>query len=237
MASGISGWFAELEFVSVIPFQRIVSFQERVALPGIFLRFAAAVDFKRVNDPDDPFALANGQFLLFSRDAYFRIGGHRAIRLEVSDDLAFARAAKQQRVASCTVFGEQHIETRMYRSLREIWTGFSKNAVEIMHASSVTAIVIDTLVSFGLAFGALLPIVVLCSAKPHGSLLWNVSLALCVATLGALTVFFTPALRALRAPVVYLVACPFGLAVHGAITLNAYFRKRSESREWKGRRY
>ena len=108
------------EFLSVIPFQRIVSLQERIVLPGVFLGFASAIDFKRVNDPNDPFAIANGQFLLFRRDAYERIGGHQAIRAETSDDLAFARAAKRQRISAYTLFGERQIETRMYRSLGEV---------------------------------------------------------------------------------------------------------------------
>lgn len=225
------------EFFSVNPFQRIVSVQERLALPGVFLGFASAIDFDRVNDPDDSFAIANGQFLLFSREAYTGIGGHEAIRAEVSDDLAFARAAKRHRISSYILFGEQYIETRMYRSLREVWNGFSKNAIEVMHSNSVTRTVLDALMSFGLAAGMVLPVVMLCSSAPADATLWKVSLTICLATFATLALIFTLSLRALRVPVIYAIALPFGLAMHGAIIINAYFRHKKGKRVWKGRHY
>jgi glycosyltransferase involved in cell wall biosynthesis/multidrug transporter EmrE-like cation transporter len=225
------------EFLSVIPFQLIVSPQERIVLPGVFLRFAAAIDFKRVNDPEDDFAIANGQFLLFSKNAYRRIGGHRAIRAEVSDDLAFARTAKQHRVSAYTLFGERQIETRMYRSVREIWNGFSKNAAEIMHATSAARIFADASISFGLAAGTLLPIVTFFGEHSGDSPFRSLSYILCLATLATLASFLALALRALRVPIIYVIATPLGLVMHGAITINAYFRKNTGSRQWKGRRY
>ncbi|MBT8447015.1 MAG: glycosyltransferase [Gammaproteobacteria bacterium] len=224
-------------FLSVIPFQRIVSAQERIVLPGVFLGFASAIDFRRVNDPDDPFAIANGQFLLFSRDAYRRVGGHEAIRSETSDDLAFARAVKRHRVSAYTLFGEHYIETRMYRSLREIWHGFAKNAMEIMHATSVFSASVDALISFGLAAGTLLPFILFSTPASTDSLLWNLSAAISVITFATLLLVFSASLRALRVPVLYLVALPVGLAMHGAIIINAWFRHQQGKREWKGRRY
>lgn len=225
------------QLLSVIPFQRIVSFQERIALPGIFLRFSSAIDFGRVNDPDDPFAIANGQFLLFSREGYEGIGGHEAIRAEVSDDLAFARAAKRENIPFFTLFGEQQVETRMYRSLREIWNGFSKNAGEIMHSSSVLHTAADALMSLGLAAGVMLPFIMFWAVEQGDSMLWSLSATLSVATFATLALFFTLAFRALRVPAVYLFALPLGLAIHAAITINAFIRNRTGSREWKGRRY
>lgn len=221
--------------LSVTPFQRIVSVAERLTLPGIFLRFASAIDFARVNDPDDPMAVANGQFLLFSREAYDRIGGHEAIRAEVSDDLAFARAAKRVRVDSRTVFGEDFMETRMYRSMRAIWHGFSKNAMEVMHAGSFTQVLGGAVMSFALALGVVLPpmMVVLTDT---GTLNTAVALASWL-VLGVLALFFVLALRALRVPAGYVLAMPVGLIAHGAILCNAWFRQRSGDRLWKGRRY
>ncbi|OOZ39071.1 hypothetical protein BOW53_13125 [Solemya pervernicosa gill symbiont] len=225
------------EFLSVIPFQQVISFQERIALPGVFLGFATAIDFDRVNDPDDSYALANGQFLLFSRSAYQQIGGHEAIRGETSDDLAFARAIKAAHIGGYTLFGDQQIETRMYRSLGAIWRGFSKNAIEIMHATSTGRCMSDALRSLLLSLGTLLPIATYCATPETASMLQNATLTLSIVTLASLLLIFTLALHALRIPVIYLLALPFGLALHGAIIINAYLRQKTGKREWKGRHY
>ena len=153
------------------------------------------------------------------------------------DDLAFARAAKQQRISAYMLFGERQIETRMYRTIREVWSGFSKNALEIMHVTSMAGTVVDALISFGLGVGTLLPFIMLSSSRSTDSLLWSVSTTISIATLAVLILVFTLSLRALRVPVIYLIAFPFGLVMHGAIIINAYLRQKKGNREWKGRRY
>lgn len=225
------------EFLSVIPFQRIISLQERISLPGVFLGFASAIDFNRVNDPDDSFSIANGQFLLFSRNAYNRIGGHEAIRTEVSDDIAFARAAQKLGISSYTLFGEEYIETRMYRSFSEIWNGFSKNALEIIHATSKTSSFIAAFISICIASGILLPIIMWSTAADVTTQIWDIAYFISLTTLFTLMFSFAMTLFALRIPIVYLFTLPIGLATHSAIIINAYFRNKKGNRIWKGRNY
>ena len=49
----------------------------------------------RVNDEARPRSFANGQFMLFSRESYERIGGHEAVKGAVLEDLAFATAVHE----------------------------------------------------------------------------------------------------------------------------------------------
>ena len=44
----------------------------------------------RVNSFDHPRSFANGQFMLFRKATYDRIGGHAAVKGAVLEDLAFA---------------------------------------------------------------------------------------------------------------------------------------------------
>ena len=46
---------------------------------------------EETNNPDSPVAFAAGPFMLFRREAYTAIGGHRALADEVVEDLALAR--------------------------------------------------------------------------------------------------------------------------------------------------
>jgi chlorobactene glucosyltransferase len=74
---------------------------------------------------------ANGQFVLFRRAAYDRIGGHFAVRDHIVEDVALGREVARRipegmRLVNCD--GSRLIDCRMYRSLREVCDGFTKNA-------------------------------------------------------------------------------------------------------------
>lgn len=73
---------------------------------------------------------ANGQYLVFKKSAYERIGGHAAIRDHLVEDLALGRAVAARtgegmRVINCD--GMRILTCRMYRSFGEVWEGFTKN--------------------------------------------------------------------------------------------------------------
>lgn len=109
--------------------QELGSFWERMVQPQVFqvilARFPGTERVNRATSPRDK--IANGQFLLFRRDAYERLGGHHAVRATVAEDLALAQrtAAMGERVI--LTLGERHLATRMYTSLGELVDGWRKN--------------------------------------------------------------------------------------------------------------
>lgn len=119
------------DLFTVVGKQLMESFWERMVQPQIFLtmlfrfpNFERTARNRRWRD-----AIANGQFMLFSRSAYDAIGGHECVRDEVVEDLALAqhvkRAGLQLRVRSA----ETALATRMYRSLGDLLEGWTKNIV------------------------------------------------------------------------------------------------------------
>lgn len=109
--------------------QETDTFWERLLQPSFFFLIAQAYP-----DTSRPFrqrrwrrSLANGQFLLARRSAYSRVGGHRAVSAAVVEDLRFAQLMTRE---GCTVVfrgAREVFATRMYRSLGEIFRGWSKN--------------------------------------------------------------------------------------------------------------
>ena len=72
--------------------------------------------------------VASGQFLLFSRESYFRIGGHEAVRDKMAEDVGLGRTiAGQIGMRLVNANGVLLVQCRTYRSLEEIWHGFTKN--------------------------------------------------------------------------------------------------------------
>lgn len=117
------------DMVSVMPRQVMAGFWERLVLPHIFgllsLRYIHLERVNRTRSPRD--AIANGQFMLFRRDAYEAIGGHEAFRAEVVEDQRLAQRLVVSGRRILIAHAEDLMETRMYRSFRGIVEGWTKN--------------------------------------------------------------------------------------------------------------
>lgn len=111
--------------------QLMGSFWERLVQPHVFLMMLLRFrDLERgVRKGRWRDAIANGQFLLFTRDAYDALGGHEAVRDEVAEDLALAQLVVRRGLRLVPRMAEDDLATRMYRSLGELVRGWSKNLV------------------------------------------------------------------------------------------------------------
>ena len=122
------------DFVSLLQRQEMRTFWERIVQPHLFaligmpVLLATAGNPARINERQSrKHAIANGQFILVTRESYDAVGGHRAVKGEVVEDLMLARryaeAARTRWIANAM----EEMSTRMYRSLGEIVEGWSKN--------------------------------------------------------------------------------------------------------------
>jgi hypothetical protein len=96
-------------------------------MPVIFAELAATYPPSRVCDPQSPVAAANGQYLMISREAYDAIGGHRGVAGSLLEDVALARRVKKSGRGLRFRYGGDAVRTRMYRSLEQMWEGWTKN--------------------------------------------------------------------------------------------------------------
>jgi hypothetical protein len=117
--------------LSIFPRQEIGSLAERVVVPlmmhwtGYTLLPLPAAHTLRSGPA---FAAANGQFMLFTREAYEAAGGHSAVRDSILEDVSLARAVKRARHRAVLADTGPMVRTRMYRGAGEVWKGYSKNA-------------------------------------------------------------------------------------------------------------
>lgn len=119
-----------LSFLSLLPTQRFESIAERVFLPTILWMIAFGIgSLDAINDPKrTDAAIFNGQYILCRRDAFEAIGGHERVRSSIAEDYDLARIVKRDGRFGAMIAGANDlVHTRMYRSFREIWDGFSKN--------------------------------------------------------------------------------------------------------------
>jgi chlorobactene glucosyltransferase len=133
LPGGVAGAVAEARrrgasMLSAFTRQELVTVWERIVQPAVFGTLAEAIPIDFVNSPRLPgFALANGPFVLIHRDAYRTLGGHAAIKGQISDDSLFARRAKQLGQRYWLGDGRDLATTRMYRTPAGLWEGWTKN--------------------------------------------------------------------------------------------------------------
>ncbi|MGQ9561060.1 MAG: glycosyltransferase [Candidatus Oleimicrobiaceae bacterium] len=117
------------DLLSLIPHTVMHSFGERLILPiitfGLLVCLPLAVG-ERLRRPS--LAMAIGPFMLFRRDAYRRIGGHRSVRGEVVEDVALARRVRQSGGRVTLLDGTNHVKVHFYQGFREAWQGLAKSA-------------------------------------------------------------------------------------------------------------
>ena len=118
----------EAALVTVAPLQRCVTFWERVVMPQIWFLLALRYQPTAVNrSRRERDVIANGQFILTTRQAYEAAGTHAAVRGEVAEDLALAQTFVRQGLKLHFAFAERSMETRMYHGLSHLIEGWSKN--------------------------------------------------------------------------------------------------------------
>jgi cellulose synthase/poly-beta-1,6-N-acetylglucosamine synthase-like glycosyltransferase len=138
--------------LSYSPKQIVAGFWQRAVMPLVFSELASVYPMKQVNDPGRRLAAANGQFLMVERDAYFSVGGHRAVGKSVLEDVALAQNIKRGPRVIRFRYAPDALSTRMYRSTGDMIEGWTKNLALLMPSPIALALwrILDLVLLVGL---------------------------------------------------------------------------------------
>jgi glycosyltransferase involved in cell wall biosynthesis len=138
--------------LSYSPRQIVNGFWQHAVMPLVFSELASVYPPKEVNDPQRRLAAANGQFLMVERDAYFSVGGHRAVGTKVLEDVALAHNIKRGPRVIRFRYAPEALSARMYRTTADMVEGWTKNLALLFPRPLYLAAwrVLDILLFFGL---------------------------------------------------------------------------------------
>jgi glycosyltransferase involved in cell wall biosynthesis len=138
--------------LSYSPRQIVSGFWQHALMPLVFSELASVYPPKQVNDPQRRLAAANGQFILVERDAYFSVGGHRAVGTQVLEDVALAHNIKRGPRVIRFRYAPDALSARMYRTTAAMVEGWTKNFALLFPRPIYLACwrVLDILLFFGL---------------------------------------------------------------------------------------
>ena len=174
---------------------------------------------------------ANGQCLLFSRDAYETIGGHAAVRDHLVEDVALGRliagrTGEGLRLINCD--GSKLVRCRMYTTFAEVWEGFTKNLRAAFAESTFAFWLFGVLQTAGL----LLPFIFACLPTINGRWWW-------IPVAQVVWIYMLRLVLAARFSTSWLGVGlhPVGQALSLLIGLNSWRLSAQKGVTWKGRLY
>lgn len=147
----------QVDLLSLNPHLVTNSFWENVIMPiaGAVLMIWYPIEL--INNHGNHRAYANGQFIMMTREAYERTGGHKAVKTELLEDLALALKIKQAGMRLRVLWAPELYSTHMYTSFQDIWRGWVRIFLHGLYRS-VTKMAASLLLMF---FFSLLPYVLL----------------------------------------------------------------------------
>ena len=216
------------DLLSYSPRQEVHGFAEHALMPVIFAELARTYRPQEVRDPNSAVAAANGQYLLIRRKAYDAIGGHAAVAQAILEDVELARLVKQ---AGYRLWFQQSavVSTRMYRSLPQMWEGWTKNLALLFPNPRWLAL--RRSVEFLLISVCILAVFNSALERDPTGLLVNGLLVT------MFLLFFYRRIRLAHFEGRSNILAFFGLPLFALLLLNSYISHKGGTIRWKGRRY
>ena len=230
LRAGVAALLAErADLITGLPRQEMRSWGERLIvsiLPwSLFCSYPLALAERW---PWPPLVMAVGQFMLFRRGAYERVGGHAAVRANAADDIALAQRLVARGGRWRLLDAGELVACRMYRGFEQAFHGFSKSLFAAFgyHAAAFAAIWLWLALVF-LAPPLLLALSLMGLGGPPALPLAATGLALGLWGLG---------IGRLRLPLALLAAYPLSVALAACIALHSLVATATGKAAWKGRR-
>ncbi|HSL88640.1 MAG TPA: glycosyltransferase [Ignavibacteriaceae bacterium] len=214
---------AKVKLISVFSTQIIKSFGEWMIVPLMNWLLLAFLPLRLVySSSNKSFVAANGQFMFWERETYFKIGGHKAVKDKVVEDMEFARICKSRNIKIKTMLGGNLIFCQMYNGFSNAKKGFSKNFYPGFSVNSfvflmmITFFIVIFFLPFALLFYSTLYII---------PVLLIVSIRVFISKISKQNIAFNVILHPLQMLFMFFIG------------INSVISSNTGKIEWKGRRF
>ena len=117
-----------VDAISVFARQIAVTLHERMMVPFANFFILCFLPLNLIKNSRNPlFCTAIGQFLLFKRKIYEKIGGYESVRSNILEDVHIAKEVKKHGYKFMIFDGSSNFYCRMYKNLDEVIKGYVKS--------------------------------------------------------------------------------------------------------------
>lgn len=218
-----------IDMLTLQPWYEMCGLWERIVLPAGLTPLLLVFPPDRVNNPHDTICLANGQFILIRRSVYDAVGGHAGVKDRMMDDYSLAENVKRAGYRLFVADGAEVIRVRLYTSLKEIWAGALKAAVELSGGWLASSIILTVILLL-----TVIPVMLLLLAILTKQ--WTAIFIMGAVAIFQIVYFGIVRIAGYRLPPWSSITYPIGGAIVAAILLDGMFRLiRGKDIQWKGR--
>lgn len=230
--ASLFAWKADL--LTAFPYEEVVSWGERLTVPLVpWFAISFLPLFLAYRLPNPSLSATIGQFMLFRREAYEKIGGYEAIRQEPVDDVVLGRKIKAEGLKWRMINGSERVRCRMYHSFREAYSGFTKNLFAGFNFKILKFILIW--MWLGIAF--IEPIIVLAIALAGLVSLSAFSIFLATAAIAISLVIWGISNWRFHFPMYLTLLYPLTIAIALSIAIGSIISALTGKINWKGRTF
>lgn len=213
------------DLVSLMALLRTESFAEKALIPAFVFFFLMLYPPSWIENPKRRTAGAAGGCIVIRREALERIGGIAAIRGELIDDCALARAVKRSGGRVWLGLTRDTRSIREYGGFGEIWRMISRTAFTQLNYSAL--LLCGTIAGLSVAF--VLPPALALTFRPAASLAG-------LAGWLAMSIAYAPMLRFYRRSLLWAPALPLIAIFYAGATIDSAIRYwTGRGGMWKGR--
>jgi chlorobactene glucosyltransferase len=118
--------------LSGFPRQLATTFPQKVIMPIFYFILLGWLPLWWLHRSKTPKpSMAIGQFLFFSKDEYWRIGGHKAVKSKIVEDVWMGIEVSRKGGRHIAVDLSNVVSTQMYRDIGEMWNGLGKSIYSV----------------------------------------------------------------------------------------------------------
>jgi len=130
------------DLLSAITANRVPTLGEQLTVPFVSWSTLSLLPLvvARLLPRSVAFTAANGKFMLFRREVYQAVGGHRTVKDHAAEDIALAKATRRSGYRWTLLDATPLVSARMYCGLRDAVAGFSKNLFSLFNYRVLVAL-------------------------------------------------------------------------------------------------
>lgn len=140
-----------IDLLSIFPKQEMVTFAEKITVPNmqIILLSLLFLPFVKLIRSFPSVSASNGQFMFIKSSVYKELLPHLTYKSSSAEDIEIAKYFKKKRKKVSCITGISEITCRMYHSLKEAVSGFSKNVIYFFGGSYLLSFLFWIITTFG----------------------------------------------------------------------------------------
>lgn len=221
----------QLDLLTAFVRQKMISLGEKLTVPfPVYSIFAILPIFVGIIFKIPSFSAVNGQFMMFKKSSYQKIGGHERFKNQAVDDVSLGRAVLKHKMRWRIYSGVDQISCRMYSSLKEAWYGFSKNYFALFNYKILVAVFVWVWMFFICWF----PLLLLLTHLFFGVFSLPV-LNLAVITILINTILWVIPTIFFKMPLITILLHPIIMLLASVIGFNSIITTIRNQTQWKGR--